>query len=174
MEDEGEEKVLNPSQENDDVVVEELSPKASETINNFQELDASDKEQVMQVLIAHKEKTEYYEGPFPHPSILQGYKDVSPDFPKQIMDWTKSEQQFRHDFYQQEQKNQNSDSKAGILSAVIVCLVCIICGTIIILNGHQLSGTLITAFGPGSVVVSFLTTTRPHHSDSSKDDEDNN
>lgn len=46
-------------------------------------------------------KTETYSGPLPHPSILQGYKQIEPDFPMKVVnEWERNSAHIR----EQEQK----------------------------------------------------------------------
>ena len=65
-------------------------------------------------------KTETYSGPLPHPSILQGYKQIEPDFPMKVVnEWERNSAHIR----EQEQKELDLQIKKEFLSSLAILLL---------------------------------------------------
>ena len=140
-------------------------PTAKGVIADIEEMPAEEKEKVIDVLVS---RSEIFAGPLPHPDILKGYQEISPDLPGEILNMAKKEQDFRHSYLKKEAETESRDSLLGIIAAFIICMALVIGGIAAILYGAKIGGTVLAGLGIGSVLMTFITNTRPHYNKSDK------
>ena len=97
---------------------------------------------------------EIYQGPIPHPKILEAYKKIDKDLPKQIIEMAKKEQKFRH-----------ISTFLGQFSALIIGIGGLTSTTILGLYGNAWVAGSIGFLSLGSLVSVFLYNTRKKKND---------
>ena len=76
-------------------------------------------------------KTETYSGPLPHPSILQGYKQIEPDFPMKVVnEWERNSAQIR----EQEQKELDLQIKKELRGQWMAFIVSVLSLSIVLVS----------------------------------------
>ena len=76
-------------------------------------------------------KTEKYSGPLPHPSILQGYKQIEPDFPmKVVTEWERNSAHIR----EQEQKELDLQIKKELRGQWMAFIVSVLSLSIVLVS----------------------------------------
>ena len=93
-------------------------------------------------------KTETYSGPLPHPSILQGYKQIEPDFPMKVVnEWERNSAHIR----EQEQKELDLQIKKELRGQWMAFIVSVLSLSIVLVS--VLTGNI--AFAGVSVLAAF-------------------
>ena len=76
-------------------------------------------------------KTETYSGPLPHPSILQGYKQIEPDFPMKVVnEWERNSAHIR----EQEQKELDLQIKKELRGQWMAFIVSVLSLSIVLVS----------------------------------------
>lgn len=93
-------------------------------------------------------KTETYSGPLPHPSILQGYKQIEPDFPMKVVnEWERNSAHIR----EQEQKELDLQIKKELRGQWMAFIVSALSLSIVLVS--VLTGNI--AFAGVSALAAF-------------------
>ena len=112
-----------------------------------------------------------FQGPIPHPSLMKGYEEALPGAADRIIKMAEEQASHRRKLEEQYMKTQSRDSLFGIISALVIALAIVGCGTLIIIKvpstAGVVSGSLLNLLGIGTVVGTFLRGT----GHKSKDDE---
>jgi len=87
----------------------------------------------------------YYSGPLPHPEILEGYKKIDKNAPKEIIEMAKKEQKFRH-----------FSTYFGQISALIIGIGGLSATTLLGIYGNAWVAGSIGFLSLGSLVGVFL------------------
>lgn len=77
-------------------------------------------------IIASKE--EFFSGPIPHPSIVEGYEKILPGAADRILAMAEKEGEFRHSYLSKKLSVESRDSLLGIILASAICASLIVVG----------------------------------------------
>jgi uncharacterized membrane protein len=107
-----------------------------------------------------------FKGPFPHPSIMEKYQRLVPDFPERIMRQVEAEQQMN--FRERETNIQLQARQVDIITervrhnahmaiarlaiVSLVIVITMICGTWLLLAGHAVAGGSMLALTVAALV----------------------
>ena len=94
-------------------------------------------------------RTEYHEGPLPHPDILAGYDIICPGAADRILAMSEKQAAHRQSIEAKVIGINGRNSLAGIISGVVVSLAAIGCGTLLIYKGLNVQGFVLSG---GSIV----------------------
>lgn len=92
---------------------------------------------------------EVFEGPLPHPRILNQYEQVFPGATERIFRMAEKQQEHRHKLEIAVVKSNIHNEKTGLYSSLVITLVVVISGAVLIYLGHGIEGfiTLIATIG---------------------------
>ena len=121
--------------------LESLSPEIIDEL-----LKANNLEDIRKVSIS---QMELHSGPLPHPKILEGYKKIDKNAPKEIIEIAKREQKFRH-----------SSTYFGQISALIIGIGGLTATTLLGIYGNAWVAGSIGFLSLGSLVGVFLYNSR--------------
>ena len=99
---------------------------------------------------------EAYEGPIPHPRILNGLKDINENFPGRVFQMAEKEQLHRHQMDKQNLKNHSFMTKAGLIFAFIIAISCISAGLYLLINDKSVTGFALILTPVATIIASFL------------------
>ncbi|KEZ15350.1 hypothetical protein Lp90_0792 [Lactiplantibacillus plantarum] len=114
--------------------------KKGEILDKLQELPDEEKEQIFA-------KLEMYSGPIPHPSILKGYEKLDPGAAKLIIENGVQESQHRRLLETKRQKRRGRMAWIVLFSLIAVTVMLLIGAFILIMNNHEIIGSLFGAGG---------------------------
>ncbi len=97
-----------------------------------------------------------FSGPLPHPVILKGYNDIHPDFAKEVLEFGKREQSFRHQKETRESIELLSQAKLGQHYALTICLTALVCTVILGVTGHEASAAIIGGLDLVALALVFI------------------
>lgn len=109
-------------------------------------------EEKRQVIFQH---FELYQGDLPHPDILKGYNELYPEAAKKIIDNGIAESEHRRTQEVKSLKAQINISFVGQIFGFIVALVIIGAGAYLILNNHEITGSIMTGVSALGVIGLF-------------------
>lgn len=113
--------------------------------------------------------SELFSGPLPHPEILKNYEKVLKGSANRIISMAENEAAHRHELENRLSKSESRDSLLGIIFALIIAVVIMLCGTIIAVKvpsiAGVIAGTVLDLAGIGSIVGIFIRGTRPTNND---------
>lgn len=124
-----------------------------------QDGDAIDKAS-RKIISVVERRLEHFQGPVPHPSILEGYENLVPGSADRII--SQAERQTDHRIHL-EQTVINADvsrSKLGIWLGFILSSLAILGGTVLVALGHDWAGTTIATAAVASLAGVFVYGTR--------------
>lgn len=105
-----------------------------------------------------------FSGPIPHPDILKGYDAIVPGAAERIIRMAEKQSEHRQSMEKTIVEAEIRDSNKGINCAFILGLGGMISGVIIVYlvpsSAGAIAGSLLGVTGLGSIVASFLKTTR--------------
>ncbi len=122
-------------------------------------LDSLDNDELKQVARATARLT-YFSGPLPPPSTFKQYEDVLPGTADRII--TMAENQAKHRQYIEKKQvdTESRDSLLGVLSALVIAIAILVCGTLIALLGNStvatVAGTVLNLTGIATIIGTFL------------------
>ena len=126
--------------------VEEISDnEIEEVVDKVERLPEEKRQMVFQ-------KLEVYQGDLPHPEILKGYTELYPDAAKRIIDNGIAETEHRRKMEEKYLNGQISDRRLGQILGFIIALLIIIGGVYLIINNHQITGSIMTGISAIGVV----------------------
>ena len=97
---------------------------------------------------------EIYQGPLPHPKILEEYKNIDSNLPKEIIEMAKKEQKFRH-----------TSTFLGQISALTIGIGGLTATTLLGIYGNAWVAGSIGFLSLGSLVSVFLYNTKRREND---------
>lgn len=112
----------------------------AEILDKLQELPDKEKEQIFA-------KLEMYSGPIPHPSILKGYEKLDPGAAKLIIENGVQESQHRRLLETKRQKRRGRMAWIVLFSLIAVTVMLLIGAFILVMNNHEIIGSLFGAGG---------------------------
>ena len=119
-----------------------------------------------------------FSGPIPPPSIINGYEEVVPGSADRIIRMAEKQSEHRQHMEEIMIKTEARDSLLGILFAFILGIGCIVASIVIVIavpeNAGAISGALIGMTGIGSIIVTFIKSTRGHYDKRSDNDDSKN
>jgi len=110
----------------------------------------------------------YFSGPLPPPTILKEYNSVLPGAAERIIAMAEEQGKHRRELEKKALSTDSCNSLLGIIFAFALGLSTIGCGTYCIVQGQQISGTIIGGVGLVGLVSVFIYGTR-HRSKERKD-----
>lgn len=103
-------------------------------------------------------------GPFPHPSLIEGYEKIIPGAAERIFQFSEKEQNHRHMIQDERLRVASRDSLMGIITSTILACGALVAGVIIaVINPSTASsvvGALLGGSGIGIIAVAMITNTR--------------
>ena len=99
-------------------------------------------------------------GPLPEAQQLEHYERIEPGAANRILTLVENQSAHRQAMEKEVVSSNSRDSLLGIISAFGLGLATIICGTIVILSGHGIYGTLLGGAGLTGLVTAFIYGTR--------------
>ncbi len=115
------------------------------------------------------QRLEIYQGDLPHPKILEGYNALYPDAAKRIIENGIAETEHRREM---EKKYLNANIKAHNLGQVlgfIIAVLIIVGGVHLILNNHQVSGSILSGVSALGVIGMFTGNNKDKNNENSND-----
>lgn len=150
---------------NDDCVAE------NEKENQF-----NNEEHVKQV-VAEVIRSEF-SGPIPPPSIIRGYEEILPGSADRIMKMAENQSIHRQSMERKMIETESRDSFLGIVFAFILGIGCILAAIIIVVtvpqNAGAISGALIGVTGIGSIIATFIKSTRSNYGNNKNNSDNEN
>lgn len=119
-----------------------------------------------------------FSGPIPPPSIIKGYEEVVPGSADRIIKMAEKQSEHRQQMEEIMIKTEARDSLLGILFAFVLGIGCIVASIVIVIavpeNAGAISGALIGMTGIGSIIVTFIKSTRGHYNKRPDNDDSKN
>lgn len=134
--------------ENEHHIEETNDNEIEEVIDKVEKLP-EDKRQIVY------QKLEIYQGDLPHPNILKGYNELYPDAAQKIIDNGIAETEHRRLMERKYLDGQINDKKLGQILGFIVALLIISGGVYLIMNNHQVTGSIMTGISAIGVIGLF-------------------
>lgn len=108
-----------------------------------------------------------FSGPIPPPEILSGYENIQVGFADRVIKMAENQSEHRQKLEATKLKYDGRDSLLGIVFAFIICMTFIIAGVYVIVNvpDGKFAGTILSTVGIGSIITSFIKTTRTNNKD---------
>ncbi len=104
-----------------------------------------------------------FQGPLPPAEELSKYQEVSPDFPKRLLEMVEAEACHRRQIEEKvvdaeiaSEKENQEDRKRGQYLGFLIAIVTIVAGSYLSLNGSQLPGTFIGLSGVTGLTAAFI------------------
>ena len=146
--------------------------------NNIEETNAANinsEEQVKQV-VAEVIRSEF-SGPIPPPSIIRGYEEILPGAADRIMRMAENQSAHRQNMESKMIGTESRDSLLGIIFAFTLGIGCIAAAIIIVVsvpqNAGAISSALIGVTGIGSIIATFIKSTRSNYGNNNKSSSEN-
>lgn len=116
-----------------------------------------------------------FSGPIPPPSIISGYEETLPGAADRILAMAEKQSEHRQNMERIMVTSESRDGLLGILFAFILGMGCIIAAIVIVVmvpqNAGAISGALIGVTGIGSIIATFIKSTRQNTSKRNNDSE---
>ena len=126
------------------------------------EVEIHNEEQVKQY-VAEVIRSEF-SGPIPPPSIIKGHEDVLPGAADRIISMAEEQSRHRRNMEKKMIDSESRDSLLGILFAFVLGIGCIVASIVIVIkvpeNAGAISGAIIGVTGIGSIIATFIKSTR--------------
>ena len=137
------------------------------------EVEPKEKEQVRRV-VAEVIQSEF-SGPIPPPNIIRGYEEVLPGAADRIIAMAEKQSAHRQAMETKIIETESRDGFLGMVFAFSLSLLCIVAAVIIVYlvpkEGGAFAGSLLGVTGIGSIIVTFINSTRSNRT-RSKDDKE--
>lgn len=105
-------------------------------------------------------QTMIHQGPIPDPMTLRGYEDICPGAADRILKMAENQSSHRQDMEKSVISTRSRDSLLGIIAGFLIATSGVICGTVIIVKGYELTGFVISGGTLTAIVSSFIYGTR--------------
>ena len=103
-----------------------------------------------------KMHAEHFSGPLPHPSLLKQYDEVHPGFAERIIAMAEKQAKHRQDLESRVIDSDIRNSRLGLHYGLIIGLCAVIGGSVCIILGHQIGGSIIGGTGLTGLVGVFV------------------
>lgn len=117
-----------------------------------------------------------FSGPIPPPSIIKEYEAILPGAAERIMSMAEMQSAHRQDMEREIISTESRDSLLGIICAFILGIGCIVAAIVIVVlvpeNAGAISGSILGVAGMGSIIATFIKSTRSNNSEGNKDSKD--
>jgi len=107
------------------------------------------------------EKTETFQGPVPHPDIIEGYEKILTGAAERIFKSWENQTEHRQNMERSVVKTDNCKSILGVILGFVVVVIAIIGGIVTAINGHPLFGGGLSLVGLAMLATAFITSRRP-------------
>ena len=107
------------------------------------------------------EKRETFEGPVPHPDIIEKYERILPGAAERIFKSWEGQTAHRQSLERSVVRADNFKSILGVVFGFIVVVVAIVGGIITAIAGHSLFGSGLSAAGLAMLAAAFITSRKP-------------
>jgi uncharacterized membrane protein len=97
-----------------------------------------------------------FSGPLPHPSILAEYDGIVPGAAERILTMAESQSQHRQNLERAVIESDIKNSRLGLHYGLLIGLTAVIGGTICIVSGYQIGGSIIGGTGLTGLVGVFV------------------
>jgi len=102
----------------------------------------------------------HHSGPLPDPLTFEKYEMILPGSAERILRMAEEQSEHRRKLEDIVIRSRSRDSFLGVIFAFLLGLAVIISGTIVIIKGYQVSGTLLSGAGLVGLVAVFIYGTR--------------
>ena len=106
--------------------------------------------------ILEKIRGAFFGGPIPPPDILAGYNEVVPGAADRIITMAETQSRHRQEIEKSIINSDIRNSKLGLWLGFFIAMAAIVSGTISILGGHAVSGTIIGGSGVAGLAAVFV------------------
>lgn len=132
--------------------------------------DAAEKKMVRAVA---KVMQSEFSGPIPPPNMIKGYEEILPGAADRILTMAERQSAHRQDMERKIISTESRDSLLGIIFAFMLGIGCIAAAIVIVVlvpeNAGAISGSILGVAGMGSIIATFIKSTRSNNSKDSKD-----
>ena len=104
--------------------------------------------------------TSIFSGPIPPPEIMRQYNQIIPGSAERILKMAEKEQDHRHEIEDRLIKSEILNTRLGLIFGFIIGITGIICGSIVIMHGNNVGGSVISATGISILVGLFIKRTK--------------
>ncbi len=113
--------------------------------------------------IVHQEQVVRYQGPVPPPAIMEQLESIMPGAADRIFTMAEKEQAAAHEHQRSYDANagaliqtEHRQNTLALIFAFVLCLTFSVCGTLLIINGHEVAGGSLIGTTLLGVTSSFL------------------
>ncbi|WP_164505112.1 DUF2335 domain-containing protein [Companilactobacillus hulinensis] len=117
----------------------------------LKKLPKEDRDKVISIITST-----HFSGPIPRPEILKKYGEIVPEAPRKIIDNSINEAEHRRKFDDMALNATVHENNKRLNLATLVCMTMIICGTVLILNNHEITGGLLAGTTLLGVLGTYL------------------
>jgi len=104
-----------------------------------------------------------FSGPLPPPELLEHYERILPGFGQRMLEMAQTEGEHRRNLESRSldakieaMRRGFDDSKRGQIFAFVIAAIFVVAGVIVVLCGHDVSGTLLGGVGVTGIVTAFI------------------
>ncbi|PWJ49371.1 DUF2335 domain-containing protein [Faecalicatena contorta] len=153
----------------------EIQSGEKQEISEKLEIELEDEQQIEQQIeqVVSRVIRSEFSGPIPPPSIIQGYEEVLPGSADRILGMAEKQSSHRQELETMMVKAESRDSLLGVVFAFALGFSCIIAGVVIVIlvpkNSGAISASILGMTGIGSIIATFLKSTRGNYTKGSID-----
>lgn len=144
-----------------------LSKEEQEISNKLQDEIQKEKEAKIELKQVVVEAMSEFSGPIPPPNIIKGYEEVLPGAADRIIRMAENQSEHRQQMEKKMINAESRDSLLGILFAFCLGIGCIVGAIVIVIlvpeNSGAISGTILGVAGIGSIIATFIKSTRSNY-----------
>jgi uncharacterized membrane protein len=97
-----------------------------------------------------------FSGPMPPPSLLEKYEAILPGAAERMMKMAENQSQHRHQIETKVIEGDIRNSRWGLRFAFVLCCAFLAAGFILVREGHDLGGSIMSGTGLVSIVGTFI------------------
>ena len=120
-----------------------------------------------------KEQIQMYEGPIPHPDMLQKYDDIFPGFADRIIQMTEKQVEHRRELENKVIDSKISDSRLGMVLGFIIAFMTVVIGGFLIYKDKNAEGFSLIITSIGSLAACFLYATNSNKKEREEKEKNN-
>lgn len=122
----------------------------------FSQVPAQKKEQILQTVVTTMSLSKTHIGPLPDSQTLREYSEIIPNGAERIMAMAEKQSDHRIGMEKGVVNGQVIQSYLGQIFAFLICTGFLICGTICVLHGFEIGGTILGAGGLTGLATAFI------------------